>query len=94
MSTQIGETTHPKARKTYRCMASDWIVNGDLYEIFRGCTREERRAIVKARRNRWSIQPGQIYVRQAMVWDGRMGTFKAIPEMHDICLKYDLYEDC
>ena len=93
MSTQIGPTTYPKARKAYRCMASDWIVNGDLSEIFRCCTWDEKKDIIRARRNNWMIQPGQKYLRQAMVWEGRMGTFKAIPEMHDICIEYDLYEE-
>jgi len=75
-------------------MASDWIVNGDLSETFRCCDWTEKRAIIKARRNNWKIQPGQRYIRQAVVWEGRLGTFKAIPEMHDICVKYDLYEEC
>ena len=94
MSTQIGETKYPKARKTYHCMASDWIVNGDLYETFRCCTWEEKKEIIRARRNNWRIQAGTKYLRQTMIWEGKMGTFRAIPAMHDICVKYDLYEDC
>lgn len=93
MSTQIGETTYPKARKKYRCMASDWIVDGDLYETFRCCDYSEKREIIRAKRNNWTIQPGDKYLRQAIVFEGRMDTFRAIPEMHEICLKYDLYQE-
>lgn len=94
MSQQIGNTTFPTARKLYSCMASEWIVNGDLHETFRCCTWEEKKDIIRARRNNWQIHPGQKYLRQAMIWEGMLGTFRAIPEMHNICVKYDLYEDC
>jgi len=93
MNTQIGETTYPIARKIYNCDACDWIVNGDLYETFHCCTWEEKKDIIRARRNKWRIHPGQKYLRQAMKWEGEMTTFKAIPEMHDICVKYDLYQE-
>jgi len=91
---QVGETTYPTAKKVHNCMASEWIVNGDLHETFRCCTWDEKKAIIRARRNNYRIHPGQKYLRQAMVWDGQLGTFKAIPAMHDICCKYNLYEDC
>jgi len=93
MSTQIGETTYPKARKSYNCMASEWITNGDLSETFRCCNWDEKRDIIRARRNKWRIQPGQKYLRQAIIFEGRMDTFRAIPAMHDICIKYDLYQE-
>lgn len=94
MSYQVGETTYPTAKKIHDCDASLWIVNGDLHETFRCCTWEEKKDIIRAKRNGWKIQPGQKYLRQAVVFEGRMSTFKAIPEMHDICVKYDIYEDC
>jgi hypothetical protein len=94
VSHQIGETTYHIARKVHHCMASEWIINGDLHETFRCCTWEEKKDIIRAKRNNWKIQPGQKYMRQAMVWEGKLGTFKAIPEMHDICIEYDLYQDC
>jgi len=92
MSYQIGSTTYPKARKQHNCMASDWIVNY-LQDVVEMCDYSEKRELVKARRNKWKILPGQKYVRQAMVWEDKLGTFKAIPAMHDIRIKYSLYED-
>lgn len=93
MSTQIGETTYPKAKKDYQCMASDWIINGDLAETFRCCDWEQKRSIIRARRNGYKILKGQKYLRQAIVFEGRMETFRAIPEMHEICVEYDLYQE-
>jgi hypothetical protein len=93
VSRQIGNTTYPVAKKQHDCMASEWIVNA-LSDIVGMCNYSEKRELVKARRNKWKILPGQKYLRQAMVWGGSLGTFKAIPEMHCICVKYDIYEDC
>jgi len=93
MATNIGETTYPKARKVYHCQASDWILYGDFWETLRCCNWDEKRDIVRAKRNNYRIQPGQQYLRQAIVFEGRMETFRAIPAMHDICIKYDLYQE-
>ena len=60
MSTQVGETTYPVAKKVHNCMASDWIVNC-LSDVVEWCDYEEKRQLVKARRNNWKIQPGQKY---------------------------------
>lgn len=93
MSNVIGETTYPKARKDYRCMASEWITNGDLAETVYHCSYAEKRAIVRAKRNGWKIKKGERYLRQCIVWEGRLETFRAIPAMHEICLKQDLYQE-
>lgn len=81
--------TKPVARKTYRCMASEWIENVLNDEEW---TYAELRQLVKARRQNWQILPGQQYVKQVAVDNGEFYTFRAIPEMHALCLKYDLYE--
>ncbi len=94
MSTLIGDEVQPRARKGYFCMAAEQLLNGDFKEVFRCCTYAEKKSIVRAKRNQWRIQPGQRYIRQAVVWEGQLGTFRAIPEIHGICTKYNLYEDC
>lgn len=73
-------------------MASDWIINGDVDPM--RLTFAERRQIVKARRNGWLIKAGEQYVKQAIKDCGDFGSFVAIPALHEICLKYDLYEHC
>ena len=92
MGQQIGATTYPKARKNYECMASDWIQNC-LSEVIEDCDFSEKRELVKARRNKWKIVKGERYLRQTMIFEGEMTTFRAIPAMHDICVKCDIYQE-
>lgn len=81
------------ARKAHTCNACEWIENvvvDDLY--YYKFTYAELREIVKARRNRWRIMPGQEYVRQVQIYDNGIYTWRAIPAIHAICLKHDIYE--
>lgn len=90
MTKVLGEST-PVARKAYTCNACEWLIEALGAEAF---TIAEYRLIVKARRDRWRIHPGQRYIKQFSVdmW-GEAYTFRARPEMHELCLKHDLYED-
>ena len=90
MSIQVLSEQTPIAKKQHTCNACEFINEswGDAY-----FTISELRLIVSARRNGYKIVKGQRYIKQNNVCDGEFYTFKAIPEMHDICLKYDLY-DC
>jgi len=82
--------SEPVARKEHDCMASEFIladgVNGFGYSF------ADLRIIAKAKKNKFKIIKGQKYIRQNNKFDGELYTFKAIPEMHQICLNYDLYE--
>jgi hypothetical protein len=83
------ETRFQKAKKDYVCNACEWLFESELT----GFSIAEYRAMVKARRNRYMIKKGQEYLRQANVCGGDFMVFRAIPEIHDICLKYDMYQD-
>jgi hypothetical protein len=48
--------------------------------------------LATAKANRYKIQKGQKYIRQCNANDGRLETFIAIPEVHAICMKYQVYE--
>lgn len=85
----IFEST-PIARKDHDCMACEWVRHSGIFEYL---TFAEKKAVVRAKRNMYKIKKGQIYIRQFNSDCGDKWTFKAIPEMHDICLKYDLYEE-
>jgi len=80
----------PKARKNYRCDACDWLFNTDFQEA--GLSFAEYRSIVKAKRNGYEIVKGQTYIKQSGVYEGELCTFRAIPEIHDICLEYGFYD--
>ena len=82
----------PKARKEHNCDACDLILN-DLASLVDELTFSEKREIVKARRNNWKIQKGEIYVRQSNKMDGEFYTFKAILPIHEICLDHEVYGD-
>lgn len=81
----------PKARKNYSCDACEFIFNGD-YRY--GYTFTEFRAISIARRKCYRIVKGEKYIRQynSDSTSGETYTFRAIPEIHEICIKYRLYD--
>lgn len=90
MSVTVLSELTPVARKKHRCMASEFILNYGINGF--GYSFSELRSIAKARKNGYKIVKGQKYIRQNNICDNALYTFKAIPEMHEICLKYEHYE--
>ena len=86
----LSESSHI-ADKDHHCSACDWLCQ--VLHDFK-FTFAERRDIVKARKDGWMIKKGKKYIVQNNVACGEFYVFKAIPEIHDICLDYDLYEEC
>jgi len=87
----LGEETRPVAQKDYDCDASPWIYNGDMN---RDCYEyHELRDIVRAKRDGYMIKKGMRYIKQTLKDRGDIYTFRARLDMHDLCLKYDIYED-
>ena len=82
----------PTARKDHECMACDFILASGISGF--GYSFSELRLIAKAKAKAkgYKILKGQKYIRQNNIFDGELYTFKAIPEMHDICIKHELYE--
>lgn len=82
------------AKKSYRCDACVWLVESGLTDFLVHCepTYAELRSVVKARRNKWCITPGQTYIKQVSVSGGELYVFRAIPEIDKICHKYELYD--
>lgn len=90
----IHESTQA-ARKAYRCNACEWIFdNGIVPDIWDELTYAEKRALVRAKRNRQRIMPGQQYRRMRLKCCGEAYTFRAIPEIDAICRRLEIYEDC
>ena len=87
----ISETT-PKARKEYDCEACDWF--GETAINSQGeFSVSELRIIALAKRHKGKIQKGDKYLKQVNKYEGSVYTFRAIPEMHKLCLKYGLYPE-
>ncbi len=89
MMTILSEDSHIAA-KDHHCSACEWLSESLNDYAF---TFSERRAIVKARKNRWMIKKGEKYIVQNNVQDGEFYVFKAIPAIHKICIEHDIYED-
>lgn len=86
---KVIKQTNPKARKDYCCMACEWI-SDDLNNF--GLTFSDYREIVKAKRNGYKIKKGEKYISQFNTDCGDTWTFRAIPAIHEICIKYKLYD--
>jgi len=54
---------------------------------------QDLRKIVRMRRRKGLIQPGQRYIYQAQIFEGDFCVFKADIEMDDICRRYNLYPE-
>jgi hypothetical protein len=51
----------------------------------------ELRAIAQLKANNWQIKKGQVYVQQFNKADGELYTFRTLPHILRICIKYKLY---
>ena len=90
MSVEILSQSTQKANKDYHCDASEWLMNNGFgYCDF---SFSEKRVIAKARRNKYRITKGDMYLKQNNKFSGEIYTFRAIPEIHAICINHDLYE--
>lgn len=88
MSTVLSET-HPVAKKEYACNACEWLLNAGLPEM----PYSEAKLFVLARRDGYKIKKGQRYLKQASIFGGDFCCFRARPEIHALCLKYDVYQE-
>lgn len=90
MCDTVIQTKYPKARKDHTCDACYWLCQG-LEFVSHNLSFREKRAIVRARRNGWKIKKGETYVRATVKQDGELATFRAIPEIDQICTETGLY---
>lgn len=91
MSITVLRQSFPVARKEHECSACAWLLNEGFPERI---PISEYRHIVRAKRNGYKIIKGQKYIQQINIQDGEFYIYKAIPEIHEICLKYGYYDDC
>jgi hypothetical protein len=85
-----------KARKDHNCDACVWLVNSFghaseiAYEL--DLTEDEARAVSKAEHNKWQIKKGDEYLFWSGKYDGEICSSHSIPEIDEICAKYDIYD--
>lgn len=79
------------ARKDHKCMACIYLIESGI--VHDGVLSfSELREVVKAKRDGYKIKTNQKYVKQFTRFEGEVCTIKVRPKIHDICIKYDLYE--
>ncbi len=91
MSWTICAVTYPKAQKEYDCDACRVIQNFGLNDS--ELTFSEYRSYIKAKRNQFKIAIGQKYVRCHGFYDGEPHTFRAIPDLDEVCRRNGYYDD-
>ena len=92
MDEQVSEEVIRKARKQYDCMACEWLDSMPRYELGEFLSYREARAFVRAREKKFKILKGEKYIHQTRKFEGQLYSFRAIPEIHEICLKYEIYQ--
>lgn len=80
-----------KARKDHECMACIYLTESGILDEGE-LSFSEFREVVKAKRDGFKIKAGQGYIRQFVKCGGDVATVTVRPEIHDICIKYDLYD--
>lgn len=84
------------AMKDYHCDACEYMLDfGSFNEFCQGSelTFAEKRSLVRAKQKKYKIYKGDSYLRQFLNQDGDSYEFKAIAEIHEICVKYKIYQD-
>ncbi len=90
MSIEVLSESYLIARKDHRCDACEFVYNNLV--VPDDLTPEEAAVMAKAEENKRMIKKGEKYCRQNNKYDGELYTFKAIPEVMEICFKYELFE--
>ena len=86
----IKEKIIQKTRKDHECNSCIWLRETALNEM--KFTFSEYRSIVKAKQNKWQIPKGSRCIYLVGVWNGDFFASYSIPEIHQICCKYDIYK--
>ena len=93
MTETLSQST-PTARKDYPCDACVWLLEfGNLRQIINelDLTFTQKRLIIKVFNDGRKIRKGAKYLKQNNKQGGRIFTFRAIPEIDDVCIKNDIY---
>ncbi len=91
MGWSVYDVSEPIAQKEHRCDASQLLHDWGLADS--ELTFTEYRTYIKAKRNSFKIVPGQKYVSCHGIYDGVPQTFRAIPEIDEICRRKGYYDD-
>lgn len=80
--------TEPKARKSYSCDASQWVI--DLID-FQDLPFSEKRSFVRAKRDRFKILPGMKYRKVEGKCEGEFRVWRSRLDMEKIYQEHELW---
>lgn len=80
-----------KTRKVHYCDAWKWIRNSDIHNI--KTTLAEKYSLIKAKKNNGKIEIGSSCLYSVGIFDGEFFYCHSILELHEICIKYELYQE-
>lgn len=79
------------AKKSYRCEAYDWIREGlDAKQV---TSFSDLKVCAQIRQEGAQILPGMLYYDIRILQDGRVYTYRARKDSHELCIKYKLYQE-
>jgi hypothetical protein len=85
---KFSTTTYPTSNKDYHCDASEYVNNMlGYFEL----TEEDSVIFDKAMEEKLKILKCTKYLKTEGKYDGEFCTFRARLDMHELCLKYELY---
>lgn len=91
MSIILRERVIKRTKKIHICNACIWLKECALHEI--NFTFSEYRSIVKAKQNNWKIPIGGTCLYSVGIYENDFFSCYSIPEIHQICIKYEIYQD-
>jgi len=87
----LGDISLVKARKEHNDNAFDFVSNSlDLRDM----TLSEAKSYVRRQKLGGVIRKGEKYFRYTLIVEGDICCNKESQDMRELCLKYDLFEDC
>lgn len=85
--------TTPIARKDYHCQASEFVRDCWNDADISSLPQVEQDAFALAKLHNFRILKGERYIKQISIYDGSYGIFRGIPDMVDLCHKYELFPE-
>ena len=80
------------AKKEYKCDASYWW-NRSGYNLNDCESFIQKQFVQLAEYREWKIHPGELYIKQVGIFEGKFCTYRARYGMHVVCAELDLMTD-
>lgn len=97
MSEILKEVQIKHVKKDHECNACLWLngIGSTTESIFNQIemTDAEKQSIINAHANRWKVKKGDPAIYRVGITDGDFSAWYSIPEIDEICIKYDIYDD-